>query len=80
MPDIGGMAHEEHFREEIGLINKGVNCAVCDDVDGEDDNVNYYGEARDNYDYLWNRSKSQVNSEGNGDDASIREIEFGDIG
>ena len=38
------MIREEHFRAEIGLINKvGVNFSFCDDVDGAGDNGNYYG-------------------------------------
>ena len=74
----GGMIRKEHLRDEIELINKGVNCDVGDDVDGEDDNSNYCEEEQDNSDYHGDQSRSQVYFTENGDNASLSELECED--
>ena len=76
MTEEGEMAHIEHFRDVIGLIEEEVNCAVGD---AEGDNGEYFDEDRDNSDYQGGRSKEQVNFTENDNDYSPSELEFGDI-
>ena len=73
------MAHVEHFREIIGIIKAGVNCAVGEEVGGENDNGRYIDEDRDNSDDQRGHSQSQVNFTENGNNYSPSELEFDDI-
>ena len=79
MTEIGEMTRIEHFREIIGLIKGGLIVISAMMWAGGNDNGGYFDADRDNSDYQWGHSQSQVGFAENGNNDFPIVVKFDDI-